>query len=72
MSDHGFHCHEFRQLEAQIRRQFNLKNISTTEMSRSANRLKPQLIEMTFNNSVRTAKKTQHFTVTKINRLTAV
>jgi hypothetical protein len=32
--------------------------------------LKPKLSAILFNNSVRTAKKTPHFTVTKINRLT--
>jgi hypothetical protein len=32
--------------------------------------LKPKLIYVIFKNSVRTAKKTPHFTVTKINRLT--
>jgi hypothetical protein len=31
---------------------------------------KTKLLYAIFNNSVRTAKKTQHFTVTKINRLT--
>jgi hypothetical protein len=31
---------------------------------------KPKLVYVTFNNSVRTAKKTVHFTVTKINWLT--
>jgi hypothetical protein len=34
------------------------------------NPLKPKLVYITFKNSVRTAKKTQHVTVTKINRLT--
>jgi hypothetical protein len=34
------------------------------------NPLKPKLIQITFNNSVRTAKKTQHFTITNINWLT--
>jgi hypothetical protein len=29
-----------------------------------------QLVSLIFKNTVRTAKKTQHFTVTKINRLT--
>jgi hypothetical protein len=32
--------------------------------------LKPKLIKIKFKNSVRTAKKTQHFTITKINWLT--
>jgi hypothetical protein len=32
--------------------------------------LKPKLVKITFKNSVRTAKKTPHFTVAKINRLT--
>jgi hypothetical protein len=32
--------------------------------------LKPKLVYVTFKNSVRTAKKTQHFNVTKINWLT--
>jgi hypothetical protein len=34
------------------------------------NPLKSKLVQITFKDSVRTAKKTQHFTVTKINRLT--
>jgi hypothetical protein len=34
------------------------------------NCLKPKLIKIIFKNSVRTAKKTQHFTITKINWLT--
>jgi hypothetical protein len=34
------------------------------------NALKPKLIKKKFKNSVRTAKKTQHFTITKINWLT--
>jgi hypothetical protein len=34
------------------------------------NPLKPKLIKNIFKNSVRTAKKTQHFTITKINWLT--
>jgi hypothetical protein len=32
--------------------------------------LKPKLLCIAFKNSVHTAKKTQHFTVAKINRLT--
>jgi hypothetical protein len=32
--------------------------------------LNPKLVKITFKNSVRTAKKTQHFTVAKINWLT--
>jgi hypothetical protein len=31
------------------------------------NPLKPKLAKIIFKNSVRTAKKTQHFTITKIN-----
>jgi hypothetical protein len=31
--------------------------------------LKPKHVEIIFNNSVRTAKKTQHFAITKINWL---
>jgi hypothetical protein len=34
------------------------------------NSLKPKLIQIILNNSVRTAKKTPQFTITKINRLT--
>jgi hypothetical protein len=34
------------------------------------NHLKPKLVQVIFKCSVRTAKKTPHFTVTKINRLT--
>jgi hypothetical protein len=34
------------------------------------NPLKPTFVYVTFKDPVRTAKKTQHFTVTKINRLT--
>jgi hypothetical protein len=34
------------------------------------NPLKPKLIQIILKNSVRTVKKTQHFTITKINRLT--
>jgi hypothetical protein len=34
------------------------------------NPLKPKLVEIIFKDSVRTAKKTPHFAVTKINRLT--
>jgi hypothetical protein len=34
------------------------------------NYLKPKLIQIIFKNSVRTAEKTQHFTITKINLLT--
>jgi hypothetical protein len=33
------------------------------------NPLKPKLVLIIFKNSVRTAKKTQHFTITKINWL---
>jgi hypothetical protein len=33
------------------------------------NHLKPKLINIIFNNSVRTAKKTERFTITKINLL---
>jgi hypothetical protein len=32
--------------------------------------LKPKLVYLIFKNSVRTAKKTQHFTITKVNWLT--
>jgi hypothetical protein len=32
--------------------------------------MKPKLVQIIFKNSVRTAKKTQHFTITKINWLT--
>jgi hypothetical protein len=32
--------------------------------------LKPKLVKIIFKNSVRTAKKTQYFTITKINWLT--
>jgi hypothetical protein len=32
--------------------------------------LKPKIVCIIFKNSVRTAKKTQHFTITKINWLT--
>jgi hypothetical protein len=32
--------------------------------------LRPKLVEIIFTNSYRTAKKTQHFTITKINCLT--
>jgi hypothetical protein len=32
--------------------------------------LKPKLVQIIFKNSVRTAKKTQNFTITKINWLT--
>jgi hypothetical protein len=35
----------------------------------SINPLRPKLVKIIFNNSVRTAKKTQHFTITKINWL---
>jgi hypothetical protein len=38
----------------------------------SAASLKPELAQAIFKNSVRTAEKTPHFAVTKINRLTAV
>jgi hypothetical protein len=34
------------------------------------NPLKPQLVQIIFKKSVRTAKKTPHFTITKINWLT--
>jgi hypothetical protein len=34
------------------------------------NPLKPKLVEIIFKNSVRTAKKTLHFTITKISWLT--
>jgi hypothetical protein len=34
------------------------------------NPLKSKLVKIVFKNSVRTAKKTQHFTITKINWLT--
>jgi hypothetical protein len=34
------------------------------------NPLKSKLVQVIFKNSVRTAKKTPHFTITKINRLT--
>jgi hypothetical protein len=34
------------------------------------NPLKPKLVKIIYKNSVRTAKKTQHFTITKINWLT--
>jgi hypothetical protein len=32
--------------------------------------LKPKLVQMLFKNSVRTSKRTPHFTITKINWLT--
>jgi hypothetical protein len=35
-----------------------------------AGSLRPKLVQIIFKDSVRTAKKTPHFTVTKINRLT--
>jgi hypothetical protein len=38
----------------------------------NVNCLKTKLVQIIFKNSVLTAKKTPHFTVTKINRLTAV
>jgi hypothetical protein len=36
----------------------------------SINPLKSKFVQIIFKNSVRTAKKTQHFTITKINWLT--
>jgi hypothetical protein len=44
----------------------NAQKISISKV----NPLKPRLVQILFKNSVRTAKKTRHFTVTKINRLT--
>jgi hypothetical protein len=38
--------------------------------NRCSSPLKPKLAWIIFNDSVRTAKKTQHFTITKINWLT--
>jgi hypothetical protein len=35
----------------------------------SVNPLKPELVQITFKNSVRTSKRTPNFTITKINRL---
>jgi hypothetical protein len=43
---------------------------STENLSRG--RLKPKLVWIIFKTSARIARKTQHFTVTRINRLTAV
>jgi hypothetical protein len=43
-----------------------------TKCRRSRISLKPKLVQIIFKNPVRTGKKTPHFTVTKINRLTAV
>jgi hypothetical protein len=40
-----------------------------TLQSRTINPLKPKLVQIIFKNSVRTAKKTPHFTITKINWL---
>jgi hypothetical protein len=39
-------------------------------ITRDTNPLKPKLTHMLLKDSVRTAKKTPHFTVTEINRLT--
>jgi hypothetical protein len=36
---------------------------------RTSNLLEPKLVQIIFKNSARTSKKTQHFTITKINRL---
>jgi hypothetical protein len=36
------------------------------------NSLKPKLVYIIFKNSVRTSKRTQHFTITRINLLTLV
>jgi hypothetical protein len=43
---------------------------SKTIVQNLFNPLKPKLVEIIFKNSVRTAKKTQLFTITKINWLT--
>jgi hypothetical protein len=43
---------------------------SGTLAERYFNPLKPKLVQIVFKNSVRTAKKTQHFTITKISWLT--
>jgi hypothetical protein len=45
-----------------------MKPISALNLS--INPLKPQLVKIIFKNSVRTAKKTQGVSVTKINSLT--
>jgi hypothetical protein len=42
----------------------------TVPSTGKVNPLKPKLVEIVFKNSVRTAKKTLHFTITKINWLT--
>jgi hypothetical protein len=41
--------------------------LRSTPFWNNLNPLKPKLVQITFKNSVRTAKKTQHFTITKIN-----
>jgi hypothetical protein len=41
-----------------------------TSCINTINPLQPNLVYIIFKNSVRTAKKTQHFTITKINWLT--
>jgi hypothetical protein len=47
-----------------------LHTVRKIRISANFNPLKPKLVKIIFNNSVRTAKKTQHFTITNINWLT--
>jgi hypothetical protein len=47
-----------------------LTSVSADRLNACLIPLRPKLVHVIFKNSVRTAKKTQHFTITKINRLT--
>jgi hypothetical protein len=61
-------------LRAEYRHSLTQKCVYTRSIAKPASRfvgyLKPKLVYVIFNNSVRAAKKTQHFTITKINWLT--
>jgi hypothetical protein len=47
-----------------------LSDLSAQWRTICVNPLKPKLVEIIYKNSVRTSKKTRHFTITKINWLT--
>jgi hypothetical protein len=58
--------------ETQIIKTKGINRFQATEMKQDVKPLKPKLVKIIFKNSVRTSKRTPHFTITKINWLTAV
>jgi hypothetical protein len=49
---------------------FLVKSLRLWPFPKLINPLKSKLVQMLFKNSVRTSKRTQHFTITKLNWLT--